>query len=206
MIKQSENTLTTAQQETAADVLGAAFAQDIFMAYLFPDAATRERNLAQLFLPIIRSAMLYGSVQFAPEHGVLAWLPGHVLPLNLFQLLRSGLIWTPLNMGFDAFNRLQAHDGFCEHVLLSKAPKAFAYLWLVGVHPQAKGQGLGKRMLQSALRDMYSSGYSTCLLRTDNEKNVPLYQHLGFEVIHTDIAPKSGLQYWLLSQITSPAD
>lgn len=206
MINPLENALTADQQKIAANVLGAAFAQDIFMTYLFPNATTRESNLVKLFLPVIRSAILYGSVQLTSEHGVLIWLPGDALPFNLSQLIKSRLIWTPVAIGFAAFNRLQAHDGFCEHVLLSKAPKQFAYLWLVGVHPQAKGQGVGKRMIQSALRDMHHRGYSTCLLRTDNEQNVPLYQHLGFELIHTDIAPKSGLQYWLLSQTTSPTD
>ena len=204
MVDQS-NTLTTTQQKTAAKVLAAAFAQDTFMAYLFPEAVTRENNLAKLFEPVIRCSLLYGSVQLASNnHGVLAWMPGTRLPLNLSQLFRSGLIWTPLTIGRSAFKRLQDHDGFCEHVLLSKAPQRFAYLWVVGVHPKAKGQGVGKRMIQAALSDMHSHGYCTCLLRTDNEKNVPLYQHLGFELSYTDTAPKSRLQYWLLSQTTVP--
>ncbi|MGD1951508.1 MAG: GNAT family N-acetyltransferase [Leptolyngbyaceae cyanobacterium] len=200
-------TLTMTQQKAAARVLAAAFAQDVFMAYLFPDAVTRKNNLVKLFQPVIRCSLLYGSVQLASNNnGVLAWMPGARLPLNLSQLFRSGLIWAPLTIGLSAFKRLQNHDGFCEHVLLSKAPQGFAYLWLVGVHPEAKGQGLGKRMIQTALSDMHSHGYDTCLLRTDNEKNVPLYQHLGFELIYTGTAPKSGLQYWLLSQTTAPAD
>ncbi|MEL6332633.1 MAG: GNAT family N-acetyltransferase [Cyanobacteria bacterium J06626_26] len=203
MINNSHHVLTASQQTSAASVLGTAFAQDVFMSYLFPDAATREENLVKLFRPVIRCATLYGSVQIASENrGVLAWIPGNVLPFNLFQLVRSRLIWTPLNVGFQAFSRLQNHDGFCEHVLLSKAPKDFAYLWLVGIHPRAKGQGVGKQLILSALSDMHSHGYSTCWLRTDNEKNVGLYQHLGFELIYQDIAPKSGLRYWILSQET----
>ena len=207
MIEHNNNTLTMAQQKAAAKVLAAAFGQDTFMTYLFPEAATRENNLAKLFQPVVRCSLLYGGVQLAPNnHGVLAWMPGTRLPLNLSQLFRSGLIWSPLTIGMSAFKRLQDHDGFCEHVLLSKAPQKFAYLWVVGVHPKAKGQGLGKRMIQTALNDMHSHGYDICLLRTDNKNNVPLYQHLGFELIYTDTAPNSGLQYWLLSQSTSPAD
>ncbi|MEM1254520.1 MAG: N-acetyltransferase [Cyanobacteria bacterium P01_H01_bin.21] len=201
------NTLTMAQQKSAAKVLAAAFAQDIFMAYLFPDPVARENNLAKLFQPVVRCSLLYGGVQLASNNnGALAWMPGTQLPLNLSQLFHSGLIWAPLTIGMSAFKRLQDHDGFCEHVLLSKAPQGFAYLWIVGVHPKAKGQGLGKRMIQAALNDMHSHGYGTCLLRTDNENNVPLYQHLGFELIYTGTAPKSGLQYWLLSQSTAPAN
>ena len=201
-----KQSLTAVQQRAAADVLAAAFINDSFMAYLFPDMATREQNLAKLFLPIVRCAQLSGAVHTAlEESGALLWLPGSALPLNLSQLVRSGLIWTPFTIGFSAFNRLQAHDGFCEHVMLSKAPQNFAYLWIVGVHPNAKGQGYGKHMIQSALGAMHRRGYTTCVLRTDNEMNVALYQHLGFELIHTDTVAKSGLHYWLLSQQTSTA-
>lgn len=197
----SESLLTAAQQKVAAEVLGAAFAQDPFMTYVFPNAATREKNLAKLFLPVIHCCLCYGGVELAPENGgALAWIPGKYLPLNLFPLLRSGLIWTPLTIGFPAFKRLQDHDSLCEHELISRAPKDFAYLWLVGVHPKVAGQGLGKQLIQSTLGAMCSRSHSACLLRTDNERNVPFYKKLGFKPIHTGIAPDSRLRYWMLSQ------
>ena len=58
MINHLENVLIASQQKVAADVLASAFAQDTFMTYLFPNAATREKNLAKLFFPVIRCAML----------------------------------------------------------------------------------------------------------------------------------------------------
>lgn len=197
--------LTGSQQKAAAEVLGAAFAQDPFMTYVFPNAKTRKKGLAALFLPVIRCNCLYGGVELAPSgDSVLGWLSGEYLPLNMLQLIRSGLIWTPLKMGAPAFKRLQGHDGFCEHKIRESAPPGFAYLWIVGVHPKAAGQGLGKQMIQTALSAMRRRGHSTCLLRTDSEKNVPFYKHLGFQQIHAGIVPDSQLPYWLFSQDLNP--
>lgn len=193
--------LTATQQKTAAVALAAAFAQDPFMVYVFPNAKTRVQQLTKLFLPTIRCGLRYGGVEVAPEgNGALVWLSGQYFPLRWPQIIRSVLIWTPVAIGLPAFIRLEGHEIACEQELKKRAPEGFAYLWVLGVHPQAAGRGLGKQMMQSALQAMRSRGHSACLLRTDNEKNVPLYQHLGFQQIHTAVGPNSGLQYWVLSQ------
>lgn len=171
------------------------------MTYLFPNAATRTSQLTKLFLPVIRCSLRYGGVEVAPEGGgALAWLSGEYFPLRFSQIARSGLIRTPLLIGLSAFERLQGHETVCDHELKKRAPNGFAYLWVVGVYPKAMGRGLGKQMIQSALSAMRSCGHSACLLRTDNERNVSFYEHLGFKPIHTDIAPHSSLRYWVLSQ------
>ena len=64
------------------------------------------------------------------------------------------------------------------------------------------GQGLGSKMIRGALEEMRQQGYETCWLRTENPKNVCLYEHLGFQKIHTEIPSScSGQQYWLMSQV-----
>ncbi|MBE9029495.1 GNAT family N-acetyltransferase [filamentous cyanobacterium LEGE 11480] len=195
--------LTATEQKTAAAVLGQAFEQDPFMSYLLPNAETRVQRLAKLFLPLIRSSLRCGGVVLAPGGGgALVWLSGDAFswPLKALELFRSGLIWIPSAIGLSAFKRLQAHDSVCEQALLKHAPQDFAYLWVVGVHPDHAGQGLGKKMIQSALNTMRQRGYSTCWLRTENAKNVGLYEYLGFTQVLTETPEKSGMQYWLMSQ------
>ena len=203
MLTHSDTSLTIAQQKTAAAVLGQAFAKDPFMAYMLPDATTRVQQLTKLFLPLIRFSLRCGGVEIAPGGGgVLGWISGETfsLPFKVLELVRSGLIWLPWSMGLSAFKRLQAHDSICEHALKQNAPKDFAYLWVVGVHPDYAGRGLGKQMIQAALDEMRRRGHSTCFLRTENPKNVGLYEHLGFKQILTETPSDSGIQYWLMSQ------
>ena len=189
------------QKKAIADTLGNAFSKDPFMSYIFPDATTRVQNLTKLFLPIINCASAYGGVEMTPEaDAAILWLSGKNFPLTLLQLIRSGLVWMPWQIGLPAFNRLQSHETVCEHKLQEKAPDGFAYIWILGVHPKSTGQGLGKQMLQSALNSMQKQGYSTCFLRTDTEANVAFYKHMGFKEVYTEIVPASQLQYWIFSK------
>ncbi len=200
-MKRSTRLLTAPQQRAAAEALGAAFFQDPLMSYVFPNAATREKNLRKLFEPVIRCTLRYGGVEFAPGgEGVLLWISGARLPLTAPMIVRSGLIWMPLKVGVPAFKRLQDHEAFCDREIKRSAPRDFAYLWVVGVHPRASGKGIGKQIIQAALSAMRRGGHSTCRLRTDNPKNVPLYEHLGFNQIQTGRVPESELPYWVLSQ------
>ena len=201
--KKPKNTLTKKQQKAVATILGRAFAQDSFMAYVLPDSTTRVQQLSKLFSPLIYASQHYGVVNVTPgDSGVLAWIPGQFLSssINFLDLLRSGVFWLPWSVGQDAFQRFKAHDTVCEHALFNNAPKNFAYLWAVGVHPDHTGQGLGKKMINQALEQMRCQGYTTCWLRTENPKNVGLYEHLGFKQVHTEIPSVSGQQYWLMFQ------
>jgi len=193
--------LTVSEQKRAAAVLSRAFARDPFMSYVFPNAQTREQQLTTLFEPVIRCSQRYGGVEMtAGGEGVLGWLSGEHFPLGVSQLVRTGMILTPLRIGLPAFFRLQGHDGDGEKALEQRAPKGFAYLWVVGVSPESAGQGYGKQVIQSALETMRRRGHSSCLLRTDNEKNVAIYERLGFKPIHSAIIPKSNLPFWVLFQ------
>ncbi len=201
MTKPSDGLSTALQQSAAAEALGAAFCQDPFMSYVFPNAAAREENLKKLFEPVIRCTLCYGGVEFSPGgDGVLLWIAGEKLPLTLPMIVRSGLIWTPLKVGMPAFKRLQDHEAFCDREVKKRAPDGFAYLWVVGIHPRSCGKGIGKQLIQAALSAMRRCGHSVCLLRTDNQKNVPLYEHLGFTQVQTGRVPESEIPYWVLSQ------
>ena len=197
------NQLTAERQQTAAAVLGQAFAKDAFMAYVFPDAETRIQKLTQTFLPVIRISLHHGSVEITPGNGgVLAWAPAKVFsgPLKILELFRSGMVWLPASIGLSAAQRLIAHDRTCEAALIHHAPKDFAYIWAVGVCPNQAGKGLGKQMIQAALRDMRQQGYKACWLRTENPDNVGLYEYLGFQLVHIETPVSSGMQSWLMVQ------
>lgn len=196
---QANPQLTASQQKQAAAVLSRAFSRDPFMSYVFPNAQTREQKLAALFQPVIRCSQRYGGVEItAGGEGVLGWLSGEHFPLGAMQLVTTGMISIPLRIGLPAFFRLQGHEEGCDRALAQRAPEGFAYLWVVGVRPEAAGQGYGKQVIQSALTAMENRGHSSCLLRTDNENNVAIYKCLGFEPIHSAIVPKSNLPFWVL--------
>ncbi|MEO1791008.1 MAG: GNAT family N-acetyltransferase [Cyanobacteria bacterium J06629_19] len=191
----------TEKTATAAEALGAAFVQDPFMSHVFPNNETRERQLTRLFATVLQCSDRNGGTEVAStKEGALAWISGKNFPLSTVSQIQSGLIWTPFTMGLSAFGRLISHESYCEHQVALRASKGFAYLWVLGIHPCARGKGLAKDLVFSALARMKKEGHSACWVRTDSEKNLSFYQHLGFEKIDSGIAPKSQLPYWLFAK------
>lgn len=68
------------------------------------------------------------------------------------------------------------------HENLPKTP--FAHLWFVGVAPEAQGHGVGTKFLQEILNH-YDNEQLPVYLETSTERNLPLYQRLGFETYNT---------------------
>ncbi len=58
-------------------------------------------------------------------------------------------------------------------------------LSLIAVHPQAQGQGYGKALLKEvhARGEAHPTSRGTAL-DTENPRNVPFYEHLGYRVTH----------------------
>ncbi|MEO1622716.1 MAG: GNAT family N-acetyltransferase [Cyanobacteria bacterium J06632_3] len=193
--------LLRSRYEIASRSLAAAFVQDPFMSYVIPCDKTREQKLARLFAAVLRCCDRYGGIAVSQKgEGAITWISGKHFPLSVLSQIQSGLIWTPITLGFSAFDRLLAHDAYCEHQVADRAPEGFAYLWVLGVRPSARGRGLAKKLVLSALNQMKEAGHSVCWLRTDSEKNLLFYEHLGFTQMHAEVAPNSELPYWLFAK------
>jgi len=69
-------------------------------------------------------------------------------------------------------------------------------LELIGVRRAAKGKGVGRRLIEHVhLMSREDSGSQGVTLTTEDEGNVPLYQHFGYEIVgHATVG--WGLQTW----------
>jgi GNAT superfamily N-acetyltransferase len=57
----------------------------------------------------------------------------------------------------------------------------FAYLWFLGVKPEAQGKKIGSEVLQHLLSRYQSQG-KAMYLETSMERNLPFYTRAGFEI------------------------
>jgi ribosomal protein S18 acetylase RimI-like enzyme len=74
-----------------------------------------------------------------------------------------------------------------------------AYLWLLGVDPDARGRGLGRRVATAVVNAASAAGHRRLMLNTDNPDNLPIYGSLGFELL--DRQPRrSGLVAHLMTR------
>jgi len=70
------------------------------------------------------------------------------------------------------------------------------YLAVLGVHPEAQGQGLGGRVLRPILERCDHEGLDA-YLESSNPKNHGFYRRQGFEVVETVALPRD-LQAWTM--------
>lgn len=67
--------------------------------------------------------------------------------------------------------------------------------------PEARGKGLGKRLLRTAVEDY---GVTRLTVNQQNPQAVGFYQHLGFRVTHTTPLDEQGRPYPLLYMTNQP--
>jgi ribosomal protein S18 acetylase RimI-like enzyme len=187
----------------AAASLAAAFHGGQLFSHALPDPAVRAARLPWLFEGTLRHCRRHGRIlRVGDAAAVAGWVPGPRLVLPPLDLVRTGLLATPLRLGPAATWRLEQHEKPTERRLLAALTPATAYLWVLGVRPDAQGTGAGGAALRGALASMGAAGFDRCLLRTDDAANVGFYARHGFAVVEHLTDVPSGLPAWLLAAPT----
>lgn len=162
-----------------------AFRDDPFMLSLFSSARDIQKAMGADFRYMIEKAQVNGVVfrTSAAYEGASIWcLTG--FPKSNFKL-NVRIAWFMLN-------QFKIHDSrkFVSFYLkIEKAhiriiKRSHYYLELLGVDERFQGMGFASKLVRPVLEHADQSR-RVCYLETQNEKNVVLYQHFGFEVVDT---------------------
>ena len=174
-------------------VLARAFGEDPFMSWLFP-APTYRLKLVQAWMRV--------EVANALEMEA-SWVS------MISDEIVAGTIWSPPGRDLHesgTFNQLW-------YLVLGANPDRTSelaqglsmigschpdephfYLNTVGVQPSLAGQGHGGAIIRHTL-DLADVDGWPCYLESSSPRNIPLYERLGFEVIH-EIALPNGPKMW----------
>lgn len=198
-LRRAAETPVLAGADDAAQVandLSASFSTDpVFNWFLRADARHDSARL-KLFHLLIAMGLADGEI-FRPATGGAAsiWLPSESLgPAPFLQELR--VLPTILQAtGFARLGRMSAMRSMMD----SHHPKSppHAYLWFLGVRPEAQGLGVGSRLLAHGLARVDAQGLPA-YLESSNEANVPLYRRHGFEVVEVLKAKPDAPQMWAM--------
>ena len=170
-----------ADLSSVVDDLDAAFAGDVMFDWFLRDDARRDAGRRGFFDALIRH-VAFGTARIErPASGGAAavWMPPEATgPISLLNELRvapailhaTGLARVPRILALQS--AIDAHH-----------PKSrpYAYLWFLGVRPEAQGMGVGSRLLRVAARRLDAAGLPA-YLETQTRRNVALYRRHGFEV------------------------
>jgi ribosomal protein S18 acetylase RimI-like enzyme len=70
-----------------------------------------------------------------------------------------------------------------------------AHLYVLGVRPEAQGQGVASSLVRPVL-----ARHPSAWTETQNPRNVGLYEHLGFRVFGTEEVPRLGVRVWAMQR------
>lgn len=185
----------------AGKTLARAFASDPMMTHVEPIDQRRREILPRLFSLTARHALAVSGFQRCGEAGFALWLTSRSEPSS-WDTLRHGLWRMPFVLGLRAGLRMMRHEAWCASRLGRLAPRHYGYLWVLGVEPELHGRGWGRSVLEGAVRQMASVGLAWCFLKTEQPRNVELYEHLGFTCVERSVAPPSGLTTWFFRRLT----
>lgn len=198
--------LEPAQKARAAAALTRAFAEDPLYRHIFPDPAEARRSLNRLWDAILACSLKYGEVYTtAAVNGAACWLSPGQTEMTLWRMLNTGLALPRAVMAFSpqARQRMMTFVDYTEKLHAPLKQRPHWYLWLLGVAPEAQGQGLGSRLIQPVLARADAAGLP-CYLETETESNVHFYERRGFAVVHSGEVPGQGVRLWTMLREPRP--
>ena len=178
------------QVGTASEVLTRAFFNDSKLTYLLPDEKERKRRARHLFEFELRYGMRYGRVYATSPRleGLAVWLPSEKSGITSWRAFRSGALKLRKGLGKENMARLLSFADLVDWYHKKHAPGPHCYLFFIGVDPAFQGKGFAARLMTPVLIELEKKDIP-CYLNTQNERNIPLYEHFGFRVVERVTLP-----------------
>jgi len=194
-----------ADVEAVSIDLAAAFDADPLFAWFSRADAGRDAARLGFFRHLMRELVVPGGGEtFRPLHGGAAavWMGSHELgPNTPMQELRALPMLLRLT-GWRRFLRLARLRAIMDKAHPMHRPHA--YLWFLGVTPQAQGRGVGSRLIRAKL-DRLDATNTPAFLETATERNVAFYRRHGFEVLSEYRPEADAPRIWAMWREASPA-
>jgi ribosomal protein S18 acetylase RimI-like enzyme len=187
--------------DEAAAVLGRAVVDDPLFGHLLPDAQQRVSGVPLMMEMFLRLGLAHGEVWVTPPpiKGVACWLsPAHP-PIT--EEVRNAAGWQEVGaaLGGAAVDRFRAFLSDRDRAVSSLAPQPHWHLTWLGVEPGHQGQGIGSTLVRQMTSRADAEG-TACWLFTFASRNLPVYEHLGFQVKLDTLLPTSGLRLWVMAR------
>jgi ribosomal protein S18 acetylase RimI-like enzyme len=185
--------------ERGAKVLARAFQDDALESYFIPDAEVRIKLLPHFFRYRIRFGILYGEVySTSPEmEGIAVWYPPGKSDMTPWRMMRAGGISLQRKVGKEIISKMTFVNNYVTNIRKQYTPFPHWHLFPMGVDPPSQGKGFASALLRPMLKRIDAEGLA-CYLETQNEKNVSIYQHYGFNIVHNEILPETEIMNWAM--------
>jgi GNAT superfamily N-acetyltransferase len=187
------------QRMNAHDLLARAFQDDPFFRWAEPDAERRPKTMARVFGGMLEYTERCGGHLYEPGIGSVHWRDAPAAHMGPLSIATSGMWRVALVAPPPVWMRFAMHEDAAMARVQPFLGRGSVYLCTLGVEPSLAGRGHGSRLLGRAFAEM-GKRWQTCVLRTEQPKNLPFYVRNGFEQVDEHRIPQSGLRVWVFSR------
>jgi GNAT superfamily N-acetyltransferase len=168
----------SADKALVIELLSQAFAQDPHMRYIVGGHKGFSKRLGTLLNYAFEHSMANGAITLTENKQAVAIWRNFGSNKMSFGLAMASLRFM-IDFGYEGMKRVH----LMEKEVQQAYPKqqSFWYLWLLGTHPSAQGQGLASALLQTKIAECAQT-QTAVYLETSTESNVTYYSKKGFEV------------------------
>lgn len=184
----------------AGAVLADAFQHDPVWTKFFRGEAKIDQK-GTFFESPIKYCLKYGEVYATSEHleGIAVWVPGDLADMTIWRLIRSGAIISGMK-AMKVFTKLAWNKGrilgpLQADMKANMKGRPFIYLMIIGVASAFQGQGFGGKLLGALIEKSEQVGLPI-YVETATERNVRMYERLGFRLLNQVTLPVINLPQW----------
>jgi ribosomal protein S18 acetylase RimI-like enzyme len=184
--------------QRAAATFVDAFQHDPIWNAVFANHKSEDRRVHAVYETPVKYCLRYGSVYSTSEEleGVAAWAPGELSDMALWRLIRCGGARSGMKIGLKIAKQMMP---IFRPIEMDKKEnmkgKDYIYLFIVGVAQKHQGQGFGGNLLRALITESERTG-KALYLETETQKNVEMYDRLGFKLIKKITLPIVDLPMW----------
>jgi ribosomal protein S18 acetylase RimI-like enzyme len=185
--------LTSKDYSRACEVLGLAFQEDPIWKAILKDDPDK---FSLVFGVPLKYSLRYGVVLVSSANleGIAAWLPSDYIRSTFFRFLMSGALWSAMKLGSKIGKLIQEVFEIITEDRETNMKGTYIYLYVIGVAPEHQGKGIGTQLINNMLSNLPSK--IPIYLETETERNVKLYERLGFKVLKKIMVPSLQLPMW----------
>ena len=175
--------LNWADRHRAGSMLARSFYNDPMLSAYWPDEDRRKRYFPWYMTSVVTYGLIYGRVfQTTNIAGVIIWLPPGQTEFTLWRYIRAGFFALPYRAGQKQSQITGINDEFMAKTHKELMPGPHWYCWALGVDPAEQGKGISSTLMRHGCGLAAAEGLP-CYLETHNQRNVPIYEHMGFKVL-----------------------
>jgi ribosomal protein S18 acetylase RimI-like enzyme len=184
----------------AGVVLADAFQHDPIWTRIFKGEAKIDQRGAVFESPL-RYGLRCGDVYATSEHleGIAVWVPGDLADMTIWRLIRSGAIISGIKAMRTCTKLAWQQERVFRPLQADRKEymkgRPFIYLFIIGVASKFQGQGFGGRLLRALIEESERGGVPI-YTETETERNVRMYERLGFRSVKRITLPVLDLPMW----------